>query len=188
MRRALFRPRLAERQRDVHARGGGRCGSRTFGRKEGVRRLPADADVTDVTRRLPADADVTDVTRRLPAATDVTDVTDVTRLPAEPSGANFRSARPIGAPRGGQAAFMEINPYKFYYSSYKYLSEVAGVVYMPSRLNWIHTDRMSRATLAQARCLCTRRPRTRLSQLRRPALPCPRPAACGLPAAACCSC
>ena len=170
MRRALFRPRLAERQRDVHARGGGRCGSRTFGRKEGVRRLPADADVTDVTRRLPA-------------ATDVTDVTDVTRLPAEPSGANFRSARPIGAPRGGQAAFMEINPYKFYYSSYKYLSEVAGVVYMPSRLNWIHTDRMSRATLAQARCLCTRRPRTRLSQLRRPALPAScslRPARCSL--------
>eukprot|EP00966_Prymnesium_polylepis_P177670 4114517-Prymnesium_polylepis.1 len=45
---------------------------------------------------------------------------------------------------------MEINPYKFYYSSYKHLSEVAGVRYLPSRENRIHTEQMSRASLAQA--------------------------------------
>ena len=35
------------------------------------------------------------------------------------------------------AAFMEINPHKFYYSSYNHLSTVAGVLFLHSRRNSI---------------------------------------------------
>lgn len=48
------------------------------------------------------------------------------------------------------SSFMEINPYKFFYSSYEALATVANVRYMPSRLNSIHKEGMSRKALAQA--------------------------------------
>ncbi|KAL3903117.1 MAG: hypothetical protein SGPRY_011803 [Prymnesium sp.] len=48
------------------------------------------------------------------------------------------------------SSFMEINPYKFFYSSYEALATVANVRYMSSRLNSIHKEGMSRKALAQA--------------------------------------
>ncbi|KAL1512334.1 hypothetical protein AB1Y20_005596 [Prymnesium parvum] len=49
------------------------------------------------------------------------------------------------------AAFMEINPYKFFYSSYERLAQVAGLLYLPSRDNRIHTEGMDAKGLALAR-------------------------------------
>ena len=49
------------------------------------------------------------------------------------------------------SALMELNPYLFYYSSYKELATVSGVDYLPSRRNAIaatgtaHTARSSRS-------------------------------------------
>eukprot|EP00310_Coccolithus_braarudii_P012391 CAMPEP_0183348954 /NCGR_PEP_ID=MMETSP0164_2-20130417/13295_1 /TAXON_ID=221442 /ORGANISM="Coccolithus pelagicus ssp braarudi, Strain PLY182g" /LENGTH=435 /DNA_ID=CAMNT_0025520619 /DNA_START=126 /DNA_END=1433 /DNA_ORIENTATION=- len=49
----------------------------------------------------------------------------------------------------GGSAFMELNPHLFYYSSYKELAEVSGVLYLPSRRNSIaHTTNNALAAKA----------------------------------------
>ena len=48
------------------------------------------------------------------------------------------------------SAFMEINPHKFFYSSYEQLAAVATLHYLPSRLNEIERAALPPPRLAQA--------------------------------------
>lgn len=48
------------------------------------------------------------------------------------------------------SAFMEVNPYKFFYASYEALAGVCGLLYLPSRFNSIAVGTMRRRDVQQA--------------------------------------